>query len=904
MSINKVQLKQEELVDSSVVLTDINPITDTESVNDVSSGSTMKETIDRIWNAINTKLSRVVNSVNGRTGVVIIDANDVGLGNVDNVSYQEIKEWVLEQIQSMLNGKHLRLYGTLDEVRAVCATGDKMYDGVPFYTQNGETGNDDKLSYIGYYTYNEETQSLSYDAYPINVIGWTDNSIIYNETVVKNSTAIDMSGGGLAVNIHPDEEALYVENSPIPNDKANSGLRIDPAKLNGGMIFSDALYQNDISDTTALLASYNDDETVKGPEIRVFINDIEMSSDDPARHFYLNKRQAKPVLQNTLVFTNFKALLISGLRDAGLMNRQPAIGIVSSAPSKSHPNDPYIIKFYSIKQNDSYGLTYHENHTDDPSPDGIQGILAAQDEYGNNYSGLSYIPTTHTGGTSSMIMTPWMSLLHGESGTYEDEIVNYGLRICSDSSIATFPIWLGSTTNSTGIYDNNKCYGSHAVINWTHSYGWRGRYTDSGYTPGVNTSNTGSFTTVNENKLVLGVDQRSSDSSNYEYMNPPYKFYNVSGLKHMRTVTYYGVHDDDITVVNGSLDLTSYGIMDNRDAEGNYLSFPQMYWRESGGLSVNTGKFLEILPVNTMTAETYNAGGKVQVRIGDGLQDTTDLVEVTEADDSDWAHQVGFPDGDREFGINNMKRKEYQIYVNASRGPSGSMADIGSGFSLLHSKPTDWKYGFAYYCQKVECDYYHDDTFYLDSDFTNEATPVDKAFYIDLLDHTAVAGKGILYRMYQYNEASLQYIPKKYVSVLYNLRDRINVGDTIPRNGYVSTYSSDEFVCPDWDELMADGIEIYERYPTRIEDLRSYGYTIYEKTSSNRIRAKLDEPSGIHFDANKAISYSVPEYDSGIRYNSHQFIFYSNGLYITMRGFTSTDWATDADHCILIKQLV
>ena len=93
MSMDKVQLKQEELLDGQVVLSDINPVTNTKSIEDSANGLPMTETISRIWSAINNKLSRIVNSVNGRTGVVVLTSEDVGLGNVDNVSYEEIKQW-------------------------------------------------------------------------------------------------------------------------------------------------------------------------------------------------------------------------------------------------------------------------------------------------------------------------------------------------------------------------------------------------------------------------------------------------------------------------------------------------------------------------------------------------------------------------------------------------------------------------------------------------------------------------------------------------------------------------------------------------------------------------------------------------------------------------------------------
>ena len=100
MSIDNMQLKQEDVLNDNVVLTDIFPISNTKSIDDSATGEKLQQTISRIWEAINNKLTRVVNSVNGRTGVVVLTKDDVGLGNVDDVSYDEIKEWVISQLEA------------------------------------------------------------------------------------------------------------------------------------------------------------------------------------------------------------------------------------------------------------------------------------------------------------------------------------------------------------------------------------------------------------------------------------------------------------------------------------------------------------------------------------------------------------------------------------------------------------------------------------------------------------------------------------------------------------------------------------------------------------------------------------------------------------------------------------
>ena len=102
MSVDNVRLKQESMnTDGQQILEDINPVSNTNSINDSASGEKLAETLNRIWNTINNKLTRVVNSVNGRTGPVILTSDDVGLGNVDNVSYADIKAWTIQTIQEM-----------------------------------------------------------------------------------------------------------------------------------------------------------------------------------------------------------------------------------------------------------------------------------------------------------------------------------------------------------------------------------------------------------------------------------------------------------------------------------------------------------------------------------------------------------------------------------------------------------------------------------------------------------------------------------------------------------------------------------------------------------------------------------------------------------------------------------
>ena len=72
----QVQLKRETLLNDEAVLEEVFPKTMTDAVIDTNSGLKLSEVIDTILTAINNKVSRNVNSVNGRSGVVLLDASD------------------------------------------------------------------------------------------------------------------------------------------------------------------------------------------------------------------------------------------------------------------------------------------------------------------------------------------------------------------------------------------------------------------------------------------------------------------------------------------------------------------------------------------------------------------------------------------------------------------------------------------------------------------------------------------------------------------------------------------------------------------------------------------------------------------------------------------------------------
>lgn len=191
---NKVQLKEQELVGQEVVLTNIYPKTDTSSVQDTTTGLPLDTRLDHIMDLLHNKLTRVVNSVNGRSGVVVLDADDVGLGNVDNISYATIKKWLTAEMEAMFKQKSLKMFDTRDGLATYIIDDDPDKDCTPFLVEhwNPEPSNDfEKPDYrmaIGLMTYNEEEEKLEIkdsNLRYINTIYKAENPIKYDKGVIE-----------------------------------------------------------------------------------------------------------------------------------------------------------------------------------------------------------------------------------------------------------------------------------------------------------------------------------------------------------------------------------------------------------------------------------------------------------------------------------------------------------------------------------------------------------------------------------------------------------------------------------------------------------------------------------------------------------------------------------------------
>lgn len=476
MAQDKVQLKREEVVGNDIVTEDIYPATTTSSIEDDTKGIPLDQTLSRMWNAINNKLNRVVNSVNGRTGVVILDASDVGLGNVDDVSFNDIKQWVINQMNEIFASKRILVRTYLSDIQTIVASNDKAYADVPFFTEYGEEANNDKLSYIGYIYWDEDDSQLKLVSKAIRVIGYTDRSLIYNSSYDPEHN-LDYSDGGIGVNIWSKEDALKMRNRTLsrnghtPSELRDSGLYIDKSAIVPDLYFFDGVYGNgDPDDSNAFLYyqvpaganyktisfKYKGDVTVWGPQTlyvkQTFkIGDIIFCNfEDDVSYYTGSPRSPKPGMA------------------AWLIKRQPCIGTVTLAPTIDHPEYNYIVEWVEVKPLASNGLKYHTIHATDTNPKTSKltiGTIEDPDNVGENFSGITTFSniTDNLPGTSGsyaykFVLPNGLQTVSGSGSRLINSMtVNLSDSLCMipvSDSVINMPTWPKSASGGLRFYDD------------------------------------------------------------------------------------------------------------------------------------------------------------------------------------------------------------------------------------------------------------------------------------------------------------------------------------------------------------------------------------------------------------------------------------------------------------------
>ena len=597
---DRVQLKQEEVVGSEVVLKDINPKTSSKSVDDSSTGVPLDKTIERIWNAINNKLSRIVNSVNGRTGVVVLNSEDVGLGNVDNVSFADIKNWIINKLILEFGNKRIRLYDDMAGLAQDIALNDESIRDSAFYCDHQDEK--ERRACIGYIYWDEGESRLSYMAKYINTIGSTDNSIIYNEKLgtIENGDVRDYTGGKIGVNIYKGEEALELYDG---GNKNESGLRINQSKLGGKLVFFDGVYGNgSTEDDTALLYFDSSKTPSDAKRVNIYIDDVSIGS-------YTIRRT--DLNEGDIIQCNFAGdkyiqddgySIPSGMAPL-LMYRQPAIGRVTQAPSLKNPNQMYIIEFHTVRPNLGWGLEYLSNHKvqnvvgtptkSSPSELTMKLTQGTTDGSGNNIGNVSGLqvykgdsdPDVNAVGSSNKLKDAarYTVLPQGPVKVYDSTNTEFagGLSITPDMSLCVMPVRRYSSSTSIVQSCNWKLKSPMDLS----------EIRDMGVSSG--TLMDMSLLGINLMKVV--------DNAT------PLKFSNASGLRISSPID-----NDNVSAEWFGLTDTEY----NKYLES--IGSPSTV-KNSGGLSVNVGKFLEISPSSFTEDGDYYDGGKVNVRISKGL---------------------------------------------------------------------------------------------------------------------------------------------------------------------------------------------------------------------------------------------------------------------------------------------
>ena len=703
MAQDKVQLKREEVVGNEVVLEDINPKTKTNSITDSTKGLPLDQTLARMWNAINNKLSRVVNSVNGRTGVVVLDAGDVGLDQVDNISFADIKQWVIEIIKQTFNTKRILVKTYLSEIDAIVGNNDSALADTPFFTEYGEEGKSDYLSYIGYIYWDESTSQLAKVTKAIKVVGYTDRSLIYN---VDASTAShperNFSGGGLGVNIYKYEDALKVYNNAAtgsghtPTDLNNSGLYIDKGKISPHVYFFDGVYGDGTpTDTNALL--YYDTTGVDTSTLKEVIIKINgetaglYSSSAGVKYNYQYIRQQFKV--NDIVITNFNdegyydpaydnddnvmKALYKGMCDTFTM-RQPAIGQVTSAPSAENPDDSYVIEFYTFKPSLFKGLKYYKtNKLGDVKPYGESiGVELLEGPICRSNGDIIYnISDSNLSGINT-----FQSTTNSSRKAEGENRVCYTVLPTGQSSDVFEGSSKGNDSNAMYILPNfSLCvipgyvFGEHAQATTAQPlYNWPISAPQISHGGPHEADNPSSEDTHSQTETLLGINLE-------KWINPKdpdknsYNGYakNISGLR----------INKDTDNLNGK--WFGFGNEDNLVNSQNH----------SGGLSVNTGKFLSIgnpgeFPGDVKYDSEFYEDGKVNVRVDEntGLQDVGEnKLGIKFYEDK----TIGAPENGTTWGGGIYYAKDgYRSGVSVRRG-------LGLRMSLYRQHPmksVNWHY--------------------------------------------------------------------------------------------------------------------------------------------------------------------------------------------------------------------
>ena len=716
MAESQVQLKREEIVGDEVVLSDINPSTTSDSVTHSTNGLPLDEELSRIWNSINDKLSRVVNSVNARTGVVVLTAEDVGLGNVDNISFAEIQDWVIERMKQEFSNRAFKLFTYLDEADNILAGNDKSMAGCGFYASKGRQQDNDNRSYIGVFWWDNASQTLQTSTKSIQVIGATDSSVLYDEKAGSR----DYRQGKLGINIWKDEDGLeiYEGASPDPSEpKANSGLRLVRNKIIPHFETMVGCYGSDFEHPGTAEDSwlYADTHPNDAPTVRIIYDGKDLSTNTTfyAKRIFKEKDQFICCFSAKYGYnydTESENLNLPAGVAGSLVDQHNALGIVTEVTKDANDNiTSYTVEFTPLVPRVGDGICYakyfekydridprdyldtmHNNqlminrpvgvttlalvHDDvlDPSttyiPDNyaaattanVSGLTIRRNRDQRNENGQSYAPGVMAYAFTNLPAGPFPV---GDPRYRSSKQEMDGLAITPDASLCIIPAESYRRTELHPLFTDTNEGGCFIDLPEEHS---QIEHT-SGSPAAINwkapadfydndTSDTPrmSMLGINLNKALMHPLLGTSDTTKVPALA------NISGLK----VFQYA------KTVDGRI----FGGETAGDIPENY-----QYSEMTGGLAINCGKFLKIEPSGYhCDSENFYDGGKLTIDTGVGMVDEDGKLSIA-ISTGKGLKQYTDREGTERLGI-NLHRSGMVFKYGSALGENGALT-LANGYA-------------------------------------------------------------------------------------------------------------------------------------------------------------------------------------------------------------------------------
>jgi len=652
----KVQLKEQEIVGQEVVLSDIYPKTDTTSVEDPVTGASLDVKLDYLVEMINDKLTRVVNSVNNRTGVVVLDASDVGLGNVDNVSYAEIKEWTDDAIVQMFANKRLILADTQASLDDWMENhNDPIYDNVLFYIQSIDENNEYR-GMIGYLKYDTNNDALYISGHKaINTVGETDQSLIYQNGKLEVGISAILANvlynadDGLSVDWNTTGHLLYTFNSIYDFSNLNNAL--------DGLLLTDDHYGDE-----------------SAPNIYVRINDRNVINKTTGQSlFKLNYDSISNIAGFKLLEDGISSAYIIITNSENDIAQIENIDSLSITPELIHHNTlvgilshssntgNWMLRLIAIKQAASWGLTTDSVYQ---TPNTIRHI---------NDSILRVDTIGDTSGIQALSKPTQYDIANvANDGNYNKSIPNSQMNWkFTPEGIHT--IYTTASTRQGGLFIPTDA----SLMTYS--------YDEYGLKPELKNASTELSSSRIDNWFAntpYHLDQTQLESHE-GYLNKP-TFIGINLVKWKNEVEDGG--DTAITLIpisglkvidaydankHGALTWADLGLDETVDSErllkdANVSSPFDLPF--TGGLMVNVGKGLEIMPTAVPEhGEDFNTQGKVNVRIGNGLTfDDYGRIEIADSAfgaDTSFDRIIEFQYGDGSYQylneiVNNPNRHQ------------------------------------------------------------------------------------------------------------------------------------------------------------------------------------------------------------------------------------------------------